>query len=198
MQYLRSSLFAVNHDNPASVSAFTSNLITIVHSVGNIQSLQLDNLDSNQTEALASALCDLRELHTFTTGRASPRHLSDDGVISIVQLAHCLASWPSLKSLTIHGAQPHTTTELVTALRLPVCALAELITDPVFITDNELMYLMATSLRTLERVTFDSIDGITNVGLRRLLDAISKKCVLPHNPTHGSPAGCQRARRTST
>jgi hypothetical protein len=162
-----------NHD-PASVTAFTSDVITVIRTARGIQSLELEYLDSDQTEALASALYDLRGLRTFTTGQRSPLLPSHDGAISIVQLAYCLASWPSLKSLIMYGAQSSTMTEPTTALRLPVCALTELTMERVFVTDTELMYLMSTSLRTLECVSLGEISGITNVGLRNFLDAISQ------------------------
>ncbi|KAF8845628.1 hypothetical protein BDN67DRAFT_961226 [Paxillus ammoniavirescens] len=73
----------------------------------------------------------------------------------------------------MHGAQSSTFTEPTIALQPPVCALTELTLEQVFMTDMELMYLMSTSLRTLERVTLDGISGITNAGLRIFLDAIS-------------------------
>jgi hypothetical protein len=175
-EQLRSSLFIGedDHKDSASVSAFTLDLITIIRTARNIQSLALENLDSSQSEALASALYGLRDLSTFSTGRTDSPNRSDDGVIGIVHLAHCLASWPSLKSLTMYASQPHTITKPALPLRLPVCALTELSIESVFMTNNELMYLMSTSLRTLEHVTLNKISGITNVGLRRFLDAISQ------------------------
>ncbi|KAF8833404.1 hypothetical protein BDN67DRAFT_752573 [Paxillus ammoniavirescens] len=174
-QYFRGPYWHLrNRDDSVSLATFTSDLIAILHSARNLQSLELLYLDRSQTEALASALYGLRKLSTFSTGKNNSIYPGDDGVISIVQLAHCLGSWPSLKFLNIHGAQSPTMTEPTTPLRPPICALAKLTIENVSMTGRELMYMMSSSLRTLEHVTLDGISGITNAGLRTFLDAISQ------------------------
>ncbi|KIK97923.1 hypothetical protein PAXRUDRAFT_9880 [Paxillus rubicundulus Ve08.2h10] len=174
-QYFRGPYWHLrNRDDSASLAAFTADLIAILHTARNLQNLEVLYPDGSQTEALASALYGLRHLSTFSTGKNNSVYPGDDGVISIVQLAYCLASWPSLKSLNMHGTQSPTMTESTAALRPPVCALAELTIKNVSMSGRELMHMMSSSLRTLERITLDSISGITNAGLRTFLDAISQ------------------------
>ncbi|KAF9229852.1 hypothetical protein BU15DRAFT_84454 [Melanogaster broomeanus] len=99
---------------------------------------------------------------------------SKDGCnIGFVELARCLASWPALKALNVSYYRFLPTMVEPTALRLPVCALTKLELRTVSLSDRELMHIMSSSLKTLERVVFDSVYGITNACLRTSLDAIS-------------------------
>ncbi|KIJ60225.1 hypothetical protein HYDPIDRAFT_117498, partial [Hydnomerulius pinastri MD-312] len=172
-EYFRGQHSRLGHE-AASLSEFTSAFIVILRSTRKLQTLQMTGLDTTQADALVEALYDLRELHTLTTGK-DPSQKFNDGVLSIVQLAYCLATWPSLKSLSVYGVTPPADTTPATTLQPPVCSLTELtISRFLHMTDKELMYILSSSFQSLERVTLDSISGITNAGLRTFLSAISQ------------------------
>ncbi|KIJ60219.1 hypothetical protein HYDPIDRAFT_32476 [Hydnomerulius pinastri MD-312] len=170
-KYFRVQRPRLGHE-AASLSELTSAFIVILRSTKKLQTLQMTGLDTSQADALVEALYDLRELHTFTIG--DPSCIFNHGVLSIVQLAYCLATWPSLKSLSVSGVTPPADTTPGTTLRPPVCSLTELtISHFLHMTDKELMYNLSSSFQSLERVTLDCISGITNTGLRTFLNAIS-------------------------
>ncbi|KIJ60210.1 hypothetical protein HYDPIDRAFT_117478 [Hydnomerulius pinastri MD-312] len=171
-EYFRVQRPRLGHE-AASLAEFTSAFIVILRSTKKLQTLRITDLDTSQADALVEALYDLRELHTLTTGNDWSETFND-GVLSIVQIAYCLATWPSLKSLSVYGTPPADTTP-GTTLRPPVCSLTELtISGYLHMTDEELMYILSSSSQSLERVTLDFILGITNTGLRTFLSAISQ------------------------
>ncbi|KAF9240188.1 hypothetical protein BU15DRAFT_74107 [Melanogaster broomeanus] len=153
--FMRPSLLGFVHDGDdiPSNPGFTSDVVAI--------------------EAVASALYDLHKLHTFTLGVPYPvQHTGGGGGIGFVELAHCLARWPALKSLGVNHLHLRPTIMEPATLPLPVCALTKLVMTDTRLSDSELMHIMS-SLKTLEHVVFDTIYGVTNASIRTFLDVIS-------------------------
>ncbi|KAF9240187.1 hypothetical protein BU15DRAFT_61523 [Melanogaster broomeanus] len=161
-------------DGRPSNPGFTSDVIAILRTTRNLQCLELRNIDVRQKEAVASALYDLHELHTFTMGVPFPhRQTKGGGNIGFVELAYCLARWPALKFLGVFNFSSHPGMTKSATLRLPICALTKLVMKNTRLSDRELMHIMSSSLKTLEQVDFDTISGVTNACIRISLDAIS-------------------------
>ncbi|KAF9240190.1 hypothetical protein BU15DRAFT_61527 [Melanogaster broomeanus] len=166
--------FLNDDDNIPSNPGFTSDVVAVLRTTSNLQYLELHDIDVCQKEVLASALYDLHELHTFALGVPYPApHTKRGGGIGFVELAHCLARWPALKSMRMFHFRFRPTMMQPATLPLPVCALTELVIINARLSDSELMHLMSPSLTTLERVVFDTIYGVTYACLRTCLDAIS-------------------------
>ncbi|KAF9240189.1 hypothetical protein BU15DRAFT_61526 [Melanogaster broomeanus] len=174
--FMRPSLlgFVNNGDDLPSNPGFTSDVVAVLRTTNNLQYLDLHDIDVCQIEAVTSALYDLHKLHTFALGIPYlPPHTKGRGDIGFVELAHCLARWPALKSMRMLHFHFRPTMMQPATLPLPVCALTELVISNARLSDSELMHIMSSSLKTLERVVFDTIYGVTYACLRTCLDAIS-------------------------
>ncbi|KAG8217027.1 hypothetical protein J3R82DRAFT_7343 [Butyriboletus roseoflavus] len=166
---------------------FTATLIAILRTTKNLECIRLGQLDPTQAHALFTALHALRDVHTLSIGQAEERpigrflkcHWIDDTtrMLSVVQLARCMARWPALKSLKLHHLYSRTTCIWRFALRPPACRLTQLTISQSHVNDKDLVHLFASSARTLERVVLHRIEGITNVGLLVFLLSISQNVV---------------------
>jgi hypothetical protein len=71
-----------------------------------------------------------------------------------------MVRWPTLKSLKVHYLHPESSAYGDLRCDPIACTLTQLT-----INDKDLVYLFASSARTLERVVLDRIEGVTNNGL---------------------------------
>ena len=168
------------HKDPAR---FTEALIAILRTTENVQCLHLGQLDPRQADALFAVLYALRNVHTFSMGQVEEKpigglvkqHRTDaTRMLSVVQLARCMARWPALKLLRVHHLHPGILSIWRFALRPPACALTQLTITRSHVGDKDLVHLFASSAKTLERVVLDRIEGVTNAGLFAFLLAISE------------------------
>lgn len=170
-----------------STARFTEALIAILRTTKNVQYLHLGKLDPCQADALFAVLYDLRDVHTLSVGQVEDqlsgrivKHHQIDGatrLLSVVQLARCMARWPALKSLKVHHLHPGILGIWRFALRPPACALTQLAISRSHVSDKDLVRLFTSSARTLERVVLDRVEGVTNAGLYTFLLAISQNVV---------------------
>lgn len=171
---------------------FTTALITILGTTKNLQYLHLGQLDPSQSDSLFNVLYDLCDLQTLSIGPAEdPRpplggliqpHRAGDAqprILTVAQLARCMARWPALTSLKIHHLHPGLLNlwRLTLPLRPPTCALTQLLLSRSHVSDRDLAHLFASSGRTLERVVLDRIVGVTNAGLVAFLLGITQSVV---------------------
>ncbi|KAF8431088.1 hypothetical protein L210DRAFT_3561192 [Boletus edulis BED1] len=166
---------------------FTEALITILRATKNVERLHLGHLDPRHTDTLYAVLQQLRNVQTFSVGEVQEveltwllkHHRSDEEtrLLSVAQLARCMARWPALTSLKVHHLHPGIFGILRFALRPPICALTQLTISRSHVCDKDLTHLFGSSVKTLERVVLDSIEGVTNAGLLAFLIAISLNVV---------------------
>lgn len=172
---------------------FTAVLIAILGTTKHLQHLHLAHLDPSHSDALFTALFDLGRLRTLSLGpvasnRSQSSPLSIGGqaqalgrpmrLLSVAQLARCMARWPHLTTLTIHHLVPGRMPAFWRfALRPPICALTQLVLVRACLSDRDLLYLFAPRGVALERVVLDQVDGISNAGLATFLRTIAPNLV---------------------
>ena len=143
-------------------SQFGKVFLSILRVAENVQTLFL-NPEKDLVvppDDLAGALRGLSNLKVFR-GRCT---------LSMAQLVSCIATWPSLRRLSILSVLPPRNYTL--ALAAPSCCLTELELVDVPIKDDELACLLSASGSTLERLTLNRISQLTNVGLGVALNAV--------------------------
>ena len=140
---------------------FATAFVSILRIAKNIQSLSLDTANTLviSPDEIADALTGLDKLDTFS-GKCP---------FSMAQLLSCIATWPSLKRLTVFGVLPPGT-HPVSSPTLS-CRLTELVLEGVSIRDDELACLVHGSM--LERLTLIRISHLTSAGLGAALTAVS-------------------------
>ena len=178
----RGSQACWNHASQKASPGFTQALIAILRATKNLQRLHLSLGYSSQANALFSALPKLHDLHTLSITRTICQFSSMPPTkywtysISTTQLARCMARWPALTSLTVQ----HLVAGNIRLgmgrffVRPPACALTQLYIYNSHLSDKDLLYLTASSAKTLAQVTLDHVWDITSDGLCAFLNSISR------------------------
>ncbi|KAF8119762.1 hypothetical protein EV363DRAFT_1379702 [Boletus edulis] len=143
-------------------SQFGKALLSILSVAKNVQTLCLDpGMDLVvASDDLADTLCGLNKLETFE-GRCP---------LTMAQLVSCVATWPSLKRLSIVNVLPPVDHTL--PLASPSCCLTVLELSDIPIKDDELICFVSASGATLEQLTLSRISRLTNAGLGAALNAV--------------------------
>ena len=178
-QHDGSRLVCGNHWDQKASAGFAQALIASLRATKNLQRLHLSLGYSTKASALFSALPKLDHLHTLsithTTCQFSPMPPTKYWLYSIstIRLARCMACWPALTSLTVE--------RLIANLGMarffippPACALTQLCIRDSYISDKDLLYLTASSARTLAQVALEQVWDITDDGLCVFLASISR------------------------
>ena len=169
-----------DHWRQKASPGFSKALVTILRATKNLQHLHLSLGYSTQASALFSALPKLDHLHTLsithTTCQFPPTPPTKYWLYSIstTRLARCMACWPALTSLTVEHLMAGSIGMARYFLPPPACALTQLCIRDSYISDKDLLYLTASSARTLAQVTLDHVWDITDEGLCVFLASISR------------------------
>ena len=160
---------------------FTPELVGILRVTKNLQRLHLSLGYSSKANALFSSFPKLDHLHTLSITQTTCKFMCSksrskywEWSINVVQLAHCMARWPALTSLTVEGIAPGSIGIKRIFLRSPRCALTHFCIRHSYMSDRDLQYLTASSISTLAHVTLDHVRGITDDGLHAFLHSISR------------------------
>ena len=173
--------YHVRRQTPGFVQA----LFAILRATKNLQSLHLSLGHSSQANPRFLALPRLPHLHTLTITRAFNGYMSfkySRQSANAFQLACCMTRWTGLTSLTVEDLGPGNIGVGRFFLRPPACALTQLCIRNSPLSDKDLLYLTASSAKTLTQVTLEYVSleyalGITGDGLYTFLRAISQNVV---------------------
>ena len=158
-QHNGSRLACWDHWIQEASPGFSQALVTILRATKNLQRLHLSLGYSTQASALFSALPKLDHWHTLsithTTCQISPTPPTKcwSYSISTVRFARCMTCWPPLKSLTVEHLIAGSVGMARYFLPPPACALTQLCIRDSYISDKDLLYLTASSAKTLVQVT---------------------------------------------
>lgn len=159
-------------------TGFISALVAVLRATKDLQDLHISQVYSSRENTVFSALPELSDLRTLAVTRTIctlwPENHGHDS-ISTVQLAHCMARWPTLTSLTVEGLMRGSLGIWRFLLRRPACALTQLCLCDSHISNTDLQYLTASSANTLAQVILQDVGGITAAGLHAFLDSISQQ-----------------------
>jgi hypothetical protein len=144
------------------LSQFGKAFLSVLNVAKNVQTLRLNPGKDLvvPSDDLADALRGLNKLEAFK-GRCT---------LTMAQLVSCVATWPSLKRLSILSVLPPVDQTL--SLAPPSCRLTSIEFVDVPIKDDELVCLVSASGSTLERLTLTRISQLTNAGLGAALHAV--------------------------
>ena len=179
-------------------SQFGKAFLSILNVAKNLQTLRIfpERILVVPRDDLADALRGLNKLEAFK-GRCA---------LTMAQLMSCVATWPSLKRLSIMSVLPPVDQTL--PLASPSCRLTEIEFMDAPIKDDELLCLVSASGSTLERLSLTHISQLTNAGLGAALRAVCTSLIflyimsdaLPRDPgeEHALDATITRLERLTT
>ena len=144
------------------LSQFGKAFLSVLNVSKNVQTLRLNPGKDLVVPPgdLADALRGLNKLEAFK-GRCT---------LTMAQLVSCVATWPSLKRLSIMSVLPPVDQTL--PLASPSCCLTAIEFVDVPIKDDELLCLVSASGLTLERLSLTRTSQLTNAGLGAALRAV--------------------------
>ena len=141
---------------------FGNAFLSVLSVARNVETLRLNGEKDLVVppDDLAGALRGLNKLEAFK-GRC---------ILTMAQLVSCIATWPSLKRLSIMSVHPPV--DQTPPLASPSCRLTAIEFVDVPIKDDELACLLSASGSTLERLTLNRISQLTNAGLGAALNSV--------------------------
>ena len=186
VQYLRleqhNESWACQHWNLTSETSpgLSQALVTILHATKNLQRLRLSLGYSTQANGFFSTLPKLHDLHTLSITRRTTCQFTSTPPkeywiysVSATQLARCMARWPALTSLTVECLIAGNIGMGRFFRRSPACRLTQLCIRNSYMSNKDLLYLTASSAKTLVQVTLAHVWDITDAGLYVFLASIS-------------------------
>ncbi|KAG9309452.1 hypothetical protein JVU11DRAFT_10421 [Chiua virens] len=167
---------------------FNSALLTILSSTKHLQHLTLMQGYLRDTNKLFLSLPKLHSLRTLSITRIGCESEHQAKLwsarnhwfysVSSFQLGCCMARLPGLTSLTVTDLKPgNIGMARRFFMRPPSCALTHLCIRNSDLSDKDLLYLTASSAKSLEQVTLDKVVGFTHSGLCAFLESVAHNLI---------------------